>query len=64
MRSPIVASMCTRVCPRETSSPVGIGAAASSNVQIAERTVDLPDDDSPTSTQASPGLSATSRAPR
>ena len=42
VRSPISASTCTRVCPCETSSPVGIGAAASSSVQIAERTVDLP----------------------
>ncbi len=46
----------------ETSSPVGIGAAGSSSVQIAESTVDLPEDDSPTSAQRSPGSSTTSRA--
>ena len=64
MRPPTSASTCTRLSPRETSSPVGIGAAASSSVQIAESTVDLPDDDSPTSAQSEPGSSATSRAPR
>ena len=40
----------------ETSSIVGGGAAASSSVQIAVRTVDLPLDASPTSAQTEPGL--------
>ena len=58
------ASTWMRVYPCETSATVGIGAAASSSVHTAERTVDLPDDDSPTSTHTAPGTSSTSRAPR
>ena len=42
--------------PRETSSIVGGGAAASSSVQIAVSTVDLPLDASPTSAHIEPRL--------
>src|SRR5437764_842908 len=40
------------------------GAAASSSVQIAVRTVDLPLDASPTSAHTLPGFSSSSRAAR
>ena len=43
-------------CPREMSSIVGGGAAASSSVQIAVSTVDLPLDASPTSAISEPRL--------
>ena len=46
-----------RVYPCDTSATVGIGAAASSNVHTAESTVDLPDDDSPTSAHTASGTS-------
>ena len=50
--------------PRETSSIVGGGAAASSSVQIAVSTVDLPLDASPTSAHIEPRLELERRAQR
>jgi hypothetical protein len=50
--------------PAEMSSIVGGGAAASSSVQIAVSTVDLPLDASPTSAIREPGSNSSSRAAR
>ena len=50
--------------PCETSSIVGGGAAASSIVQIAVSTVDLPLDASPTSAHIEPGSNSRSRTAR
>ena len=50
--------------PCEMSAIVGGGAAASSSVQIAVRTVDLPLDASPTSAHIEPGSNSSSRAAR
>ena len=49
---------------RDTSSIVGGGAAASSSVQIAVSTVDLPLDASPTSAQTDRGSKSSSLAAR
>jgi hypothetical protein len=64
VRSPLEPSTSTRSSPCETSWAVGTGADASSSIQIAARTVDFPDDASPTSAQRAPGRSSTSRAAR
>ena len=50
--------------PREMSSIVGGGAAASSRVQMAVSTVDLPLEASPTSAINGPGSNSSSRAAR
>src|SRR5262249_34348255 len=65
---PFATSASRRIRPpapsRATSSMVGGGAAASSNVQIAVSTVDFPLEASPTSAQTEPGESSSSRAAR
>src|SRR5690242_4187773 len=65
---PFATSASRRIRPptlsRAMSSIVGGGAAASSSVQIAVSTVDLPLDASPTSAHTEPGVSSRSLAAR